>query len=191
MKKAEELASESFTSAEEQKKHSLNLRRLAGGIKSAVERRNYTGLTDKEVKTLRDAAEVLRSLATQHSKAGELKKAEVNAREKAEKLIKNEMKNNFISLSTIPDQIAFIAAETGYLLRGGQIKTKSDLQFHFQECINSLSYRLSAHFATKTPQAAVAEAWEKFENGKAPLKEKYAAIIGMLLMAEEQNKLHA
>lgn len=188
MKSAQELASSYGTSPKEQKRQALALRRLAGGLTAAIDRKDSTGLTDKEERTLRDAVAVLSTLANNHIKAEKLKQSEYDARDAAERSVRIAMGQNFIALSGIPDQVALIAAVSSYLLRDGAVKNLADLKYHFDDNIDSLIYRLSTEAVKRTPQVVVDEAWRKFEGAKADLQEKQAAIIGRLLMASEQPK---
>lgn len=187
MKSPKELAASILTSPDEQKRQAVALRRLAGGVRAAAERKEHCGLTDKEVRTLLDAVTVLNELANRHTKAQKLKQAEYDARAAAERLVRTEMSKNFLALSDIPDQVAFIAAVSSNLLRDGRVKTIADLKYYFDDCINSLSYRFSTDATTKSPKIVVADAWEKFEEARAGLKEKQTAVIGRLLMASEHQ----
>lgn len=186
MKSASELASSFLTSPKEHKRLALALRRHAGGVKAAAERKDSSGLTAKEVRTLLDAVAILGTLADNHIKAEKMKQAEYDARDAAERTIRTAMSKNFMRLTGIPDQVALIAAVSSSLLRNAQVKTLADLKYHFDDCINSLSYRLATEASKNSPESIVADAWDKFEGAKADLLDKHAALISRLLMASEQ-----
>jgi hypothetical protein len=186
MKSAKELAATFSTSPEEQKRQAVALRRLAGGVRAAAERKESTGLSDKEVKALLSAVAVLDGLATAHSKAQKLVQQSRDAQEAAERAVRAEMKANFDKLETVPDRVALIAAVSSYLLRDRLISTLSDMNFHFKDSIDGLSYSLSKKVAAgRSAQEVVTEAWAVFEAGRADLREKHAQQIRHLALAAE------
>lgn len=185
MKTAQELASRIATSPTEQKRQALSLRRLAGGINAAAERKDSSGLTDKETKTLREAAAILNALASNHTKAGKLKEKEYATREKAECAVRKAMSGNFTALSSVQDQVALISAVRSYLFRNDEVKNLQDLKFYFDDCIDSLAYSLATKSLTESAQQVVNDAWGKFEAARGDLINKEKAIIGQLLIAAE------
>lgn len=186
MKSAQELAAVFSTSPEEQKRQAVALRRLAGGVRAAAERKDSTGLSDKEVKALLSAVAVLDALATNHLKAQKLAQKSRDAQEAAERAVRTEMRANFDKLESVPDRVALIAAVSSYLLRDRLITTLNDLHYYFKDSINGLSYSLSKKVVEgRLPQAVVAEAWATFEAGRADLRDKHAQQIRLLALAAE------
>lgn len=192
MKSAQELAATSFTSPEEQKRQAMALRRLAGGIRAAADRRDSTGLSDKEVKTLLDAVAVLTALANNHTKAQELAQQGRDALEAAERAVRIAMGINFEKLTSVPDRVALIAAVSSYPLRDRLVLTLGDLHYYFKDSINSLCYSLSKRAAAgRSAQDVVDEAWAKFEAGRAELRDKYSQEIRQLALAAERAQQRA
>lgn len=184
MKSAQELAATFATSPEEQKRQAVALRRLAGGVMAAAERKEATGLTDKEVKTLLDAVALLNTLATNHTKAQKLTQQSRDAQEVAERAVRTAMSGNFEKLTSVPDRVAFIAAVSSHLLRGGIVSTVDDLSYHFDDCIKSLSYSLSKKVEPgRQPNELVAEAWTKFEAARTELQNRHTQDIGRLTLS--------
>lgn len=186
MKTAKELAATFSTSPEEQKRQAMALRRLAGGVRAAAERKDWTGLSDKEVKALLSAVAVLDTLATTHLKAQKLVQQSRDAQEAAECAVRAEMNANFDKLETVPDKVALIAAVSSYVLRNGSISTLHGLDYHFKDSISGLSYSLSKKVAAgRSAQEVVTEAWAMFEAGRADLRDKHAEQIRLLALAAE------
>lgn len=185
MKTAQELASEFGTSPAEQKRQALSMRRLAGGVNAAADRKDSSGLTDKEAKTLREAAAILSALASNHMKAEKLKEREYAKRDEVERAVRRAMGENFVALSSIPDQVALISAVRSYILRDGEVKNLKDLKFYFDDCIDSLSYTLTTKSLTASPQQVVDDAWAKFEAAKPDLLKKQTTVIGHLSITAE------
>lgn len=192
MKSATELAATFSTSPEEQKRQAVALRRLAGGVRAAAERKESTGLSDKEVKALLSAVAVLDTLATAHSKAQKLVQQRRDAQEVAERAIRAEMKANFGMLESVPDQVALVAAVSSYHLRDRIIPSLDTMSYYFKDSIDGLSYSLSKEVvAGRSAQEVVAEAWAKFESGRANLRERHAEQIRILAKAAEEAQQRA
>lgn len=192
MKSAQELASAFLTSPDEQKRQAVALRRLAGGVKAAADRKEVSGLSDKEVKTLLDAVTVLNTLAANHTKAQKITQQRRDAQESAERAVRAAMASNFDKLASIQDKVALIAAVSSYVLRNRLVSTMDDLNYHFKECVKDLGYNLSTKVdAEHTPQHLVAEAWNKFESARAELQDKHAQEIGRLTLAVQRTQQQA
>ena len=185
MKTARELAAGFRASPSEQKRQALSMRRLAGGVSAAADRKEFSGLTDKETETLREAAAILNSLASNHTKAANLKEKESAKREKVERAVRTAMSSNFTALTSIPDQVALISAVRSYVLRDGEVRNLTDLKYHFEDCIDSLAYNLTTKSESESPQTVVDEAWCMFEAAKGDLLKKEAVVIGRLTTAGE------
>ena len=187
MKSAQELASMNLTSPAEQKRQALALRRIAGGINTAIARKESTGLSDKEVRTLVEASALLNALAANHAKAQKLVQSKRDARDAMERNVRVAMRDNFETLTSIADRVALIGAVSSYKLRDGHVLTLDDLDYHVKECIDSLCYGLATTVTSMDPIELVAEAWAKFEAAQAGLKEKHANDISRLMLARGET----
>jgi hypothetical protein len=185
MKTANELASAFLTSPAEQKRQGLAMKRLAGGLRAAVERKEMTGLSEKEVRTLHDAILVLNKLADNHAAAQKISQKKRDDRAAAEVKVRAGMRDNFDTLYTIADRIALIAAVQRHLLRDHFVVTLDDLQYHFKDSINSLAYELSKKAITVSAAEVVKEAWEKFTTHREKLQDQYSSEIVRLTRAAE------
>lgn len=179
MKTPSEFSTGIFFNPAEQKKASTRLKRLAGGLRSEVTATVH-GLDEKETKALMAAIAVIDELAIRYGKAAAICRRRQEEREKSEKRIRALMAKNFAALASIEDRIAFIAATHSYRLRFGQIASVSDLDYYFKEDLNSFIYRTSGELDGRTPEAAVSEAWAKFEEGRAGLGAQHQALIRRL-----------
>ena len=185
MRTPTELTTGVFTSPSEQKKTTTRLKRLAGGLRSEVASSAH-GLDEKENKALVAAIAVVDELASRYGKAAAIGRRRQEEREKAEKRIRVLMAGNFMALSSVEDRIAFIAATHSYRLRAGDIASMKDLDYYFLDDLNSFIYRMSGELNGRTPEDATAEAWAKFEAGRAGLEQRHRAVI--LKLASEQCK---
>lgn len=185
MKTPLELAAGVGASSSEQKRQALSMRRLAGGVSAAADRKQSSGLTEKETKTLREAATILNALASNHTKASQLKEKEYAKREEVERAVRKAMMNTFTAISSVPDQVALISAVRSYILRDKGVQNLNDLKFHFDDCIDSLAYNLTTKSENESPQKVVDDAWSKFEAAKGDLLKKEASVIGQLMTAGE------
>lgn len=178
MKTVKELAAERFEGPDSLKRRAVGLRRLAGGLRAETERSNDTGLTDKELRTLKEAADILSTLATRFDGAGKEKKKLLDARGAMEVKVREAMQGNFAALTSIPDQVAFVAATAEYQIRN--LSTLADLRDAMKENTDYVAYRLAEQSMSRDPKEVVADAWNKFQTMRASLQDKHAATIGRL-----------
>ncbi len=179
MKAPSELSTGIFSGPAEQKKAATRLKRLAGGLRSEVVATVH-GLNEKETKALMAAIAVIDELAIHYGKAAAICRRRQEERDKAEKKIRALMAGNFVALASIEDKVTFIAAVHSYRLRVGQIVSVRDLDYYFQEDLSGFIYRMSGELKARTPEAAVSEAWEKFEEGRAALTLLHQSLIQKL-----------
>jgi hypothetical protein len=179
---------ESFKDPTHHKRRATAIRRIAGGVRSEIESAYSTGLSSKELKVLRDAEALLGKLASTYQRAHELAKKKQAVLAKLEVAVLKEMEGNFCSLHTIPGKVALIAAVNSYMLAPGQVGNERDLDYLFRDTINNLAYRLREQAVGKSAQAAVGEAWQKFEAARSELENKHCNLIGKLsIQASKSN----
>ena len=178
MKTVKEMAAERFESPDSLKRRAVGLRRLSGGLHAETERSNNTGLTDKELRTLKEAADILSTLATRFDGAAKEKKKLLDARDAMEVKVREAMNGNFGALTSIPDQVAFVAATAEYQIKS--LSTLADLRYAMKENTDYVACRLAEQAISRDPKEVVAEAWDKFQSIRASLQGKHAAIIGRL-----------
>lgn len=178
MKKAKALAEEKFTSSTEMQNTSKNLRRIVTSISSVADR--DVGWTVKEKKVLTEAAALLGQLANEHAEAARIKQKNDAKRADRQAAIRAAMRDSFVKLRSIPDQVALVAAVLSYRTKAGF--GIDDLENEVKEAIDSLAYRLArnAPFSDMTPAAAVAAAWSRFNDSAAQLRTDCAALIERL-----------
>ena len=184
MKKAKVIAEETFTSSTEMKNTSKKLRGLVTGISSAAKR--DVGWTDKEKKVLLEAAALLGQLANEHEEAAKIKRRNDARQTGRQAAVRAGMRDNFLALRSVPDQVALVAAVLSYRTKAGF--GIDDLENEVKEAIDSLAYRLARNppFSDMAPAAAVADAWATFTAGAPKLRSDCAALIERL--AAEQAR---
>lgn len=178
MKTVKELAAERFESPDSLKRRAVGLRRLAGALRAEAERSNDTGLTDKELRTLKEAGDVIATLATRFDGAGKERKKVLDARDAMEVKVRAAMQGNFATLTSIPDQVAFVAATSEYQIKN--LSTLADLRDAIKENTDFVAYRLAEQSMSRDPKDVVADAWNRFQSMRAGLQDKHAATIGRL-----------
>lgn len=178
MKTVKELAAERFESPDSLKRRAVGLRRLTGGLRAETERSNDTGLTDKELRTLNEAADILAALATRFDGAGKERKKVLDARGAMEVKVRAAMQGNFATITSIPDQVAFVAATSEYQIKN--LLTLADLKDAIKENTDFVVYRLAEQSMSRDPKDVVADAWNRFQTTRAGLQDKHAATIGRL-----------
>lgn len=183
MKTAKELASSTLDSPDAHKRRALAVRRLAGGVRTEIERKGQTGLSDKEVRVLQEAVLVFEKLSTEFQKAQALAQVRRDGKIAAEREVKSAMLANFGKLASIADRVALVAAVRSYSLRKGDVKSMQDLCYAFDEAIDSLSYQLAEAAITRRAADVVAEAWLKFDAKRLELADTHAMVIGQLAVA--------
>jgi hypothetical protein len=188
MKTVKELVAERFEGPDSLKRRAQGLRRLCGGVRAEAERKNDTGLTDKELRTLNEAADILSTLAVRYDGAKKEKQKLLDATKAMEVKVREAMKGNFDQLKSIPDQVALIAASAEYQLRDDRIRTLADLRDAVKENIDYLARRWAEQSMSRAPTEVVSEAWAKFENLRAGLQSKHAAVIGKLTIAAQSDQ---
>lgn len=176
MKTPTELSTAAFASPSDQKKTTTRLKRLAGGLRSEVTTTSH-GLSEKETKALVAAVAVVDELATRYGKAAAIGRRREDDRERAGHRIRAAMAGNFMALSSVEDKVTFIAATYSFRLRNGQVASMEDLDYYFRDDLASFIYRMSGELKGRTPDVAVAEAWAKFEAGRADLAQRHRALI--------------
>lgn len=178
MKSASELAASRLDSPESHKKRASSLRRLSGSLNSEAARAEITGLSQEELRTLRNAEAVLDRLAKAYTAASKLAQQRQQDEDRAEKVIRASMEANFLGLKTVGERVALIAAVQSYVLRGGSnIKTPRDLDFYFDDSITHLVTTLARTAQSRSAALVVQEAWETFNAARAELEGKHKDLI--------------
>jgi hypothetical protein len=178
MKTVKELAADRLDTPDSLKRRATGLRRLSGGLRTETERSSDTGLNDKELRILKEAADILSVLATRFDGAGKERKKVLDARGAMEVKVRAAMQGNFATLTSIPDQVAFVAATSEYQIKN--LLTLADLNDAIKENIDFVAYRLAEQSMSRDPKDVVADAWNRFEAMRAGLQDKHAATIGRL-----------
>lgn len=178
MKTVKELAADRLDTPDSHKRRATGLRRLSGGLRTEAERSNDTGLSDKELRTLKEAADILSALATRFDGAGKERKKVLDARVAMEVKVRAAMQGNFATLTSIPDQVAFVAATSEYQIKN--LLTLADLKDAIKENTDFVAYRLAEQSMSRYPEDVVADAWNRFQAMRAGLQDKHAAAIGRL-----------
>lgn len=177
MKTAAELAEEAFRSADDHKRRTTQLKRVAGGIRSEMEASGSSGLSQDEQLVLSKAATLLETLAARHKSAQKLAQQKQLEKELREKQITAAMAGNFSTLSSIKDKVALIGAVQSYTLKPELIDSLRDLDYQFKEAIGSLAYILAGQMKGQHPTIPVADAWKKFEGERPRLIDRYKSMI--------------
>lgn len=178
MLKAADLAAKTLTSADEHKRVATTLRRLSGGL--AAQRGNGLELSDKELAILTDAEKLLDRMAEVRAQAAKLRCEAVEVARARHEAIKAAAASTFGQLSTVADKIALIGAVQSYSLRGNTeswATSRHMLSEVFREAFEGLIYTLGCSDATKPATQIVAEAWAKFQVGRAAIEDQHARLI--------------
>lgn len=183
MKTVKELAAKPFESPESHKRRAVGLRRLTGGLRAETERSDDTGLSEKELRTLKDAADILSILAARFDGAGKERKKVLDARAAMEVKVRAAMQGNFATLTSIPDQVAFVASTSEYQVKN--LLTLADLKDAIKENTDFVAYRLAEQSMSRDPKDVVADAWNRFQTMRAGLQDKHAATIGRLVISAQ------
>lgn len=178
MKTIKELAADRLDTPDALKRRATGLRRLSGGLRAETARSSETGLNDKELRTLKEAADILSLLATRFDGAGKEKKKLLDAREAMKVHVREAIKGKFDELTSIPDQVAFVAATSEYQIK--DLRTLADLRDAMKENMDYLIYRFAEQATSRDPKVVVAEGWDRFQAMRANLQDKHAATIGKL-----------
>jgi hypothetical protein len=177
MKTAEQMFVEYSGSPEEFKRAAQRIKRIQGGLRNETNVKLH-GLDAKETKALAAAADLLSSLATRYEKLELLAKHKRAEKEKIQKAIRTAMAGNFQGLSSLQDKVALIGATDSHWLRDNKVLNIRDVDYYYQESLTSLMWRLQGLVKPEKPAATVvSEAWQTFENGKAAIRDKWAALI--------------
>lgn len=185
MKTVKELAAERFEGPDTLKRRAVGLRRLCGGLRTEAERAKDTGLTDKELRTLKEATDILFILAARYDGARKEKQKLLNAVQAMEVKVREAMKGKFDELTSIPDQVALVAATAEYQIRN--LSTLADLRDAMKENTDYLARRFAEQSMSREPKEVVAEAWDKFQTIRASLQSKHAATIGRLATSAQST----
>lgn len=167
-----------FGSADQFKRQASTAKRLAGGLRSNLESAKSIGLTRSDSKVLEDAIALLNKLSSIYKQAEKLSVKKRADKEAAEKAMLTAMGSTFGSLQTVADKVALIGAVSSYLLRTGCVRDRFDLDEHFKSTKLTLAGILVRQ--QKEKGAAVAEAWEKFSNGRSDIERQYQGLIDRL-----------
>lgn len=181
MKTIAEIAEEMLMSPKDFKTRATTLRRLSSGVRAELDGAARTGLTDKEQSALNAAAVVLSTLAAKMDGAGKLKQKERAAVEAMEVRARAAMKDTFYQLTSIPDQVALIAATASYQVQ--HLASLTDLDYYFKENIEHLAYRMAKEALSGDLTQVAAGAWTRFQDTKPTLQDKHAQTIGRLVTA--------
>ncbi|MFC5550319.1 hypothetical protein [Massilia aerilata] len=185
MKTVKELAADRLDTPDSLKRRATSLRRLSGGLLAETERSSDTGLNDKELRTLKEAADILSVLATRFDGAGKEKKKLLDAREVMKVKVREAMKGKFDELTSIPDQVALVAATSEYQIKN--LSTLADLRDAMKENMDYLIYRFAEQAMSRDPKVVVAEGWDRFQTMRASLQGKHAATIGRLATSAQST----
>ncbi|MFZ5525885.1 MAG: hypothetical protein ACOZE7_04445 [Pseudomonadota bacterium] len=178
MLKPADLAAKMLTSADEHKRTATNLRRLTGGI--AAQRDGSFGLSDSEKSVLAAACQLLDRMADVASQASKLRKKADEAAEARRAAIKSAAASNFGRLSSVADKVALIGAVQSYSLRNNAEEwatSKHMLPQVFREALDQLTWTLAGSNASEPADQVVAQAWEKFQLGRAAIEDQHARLI--------------
>jgi hypothetical protein len=186
MKTVKELAAERFEGPDSLKRRAQALRRLSGGLSAEAQRKNDTGLTDKELRTLNEAAHILSTLATRYDGAKKEKQKLIDATQIMEVKVREAMKGNFGQLTSVSDQVALVAASAEYQLKDDRVRTLLDLRDAVKENTDYLARRWAEQSMMRSPTEVVSEAWTKFENVRDKLQSKHAALIERLTSSNQR-----
>lgn len=186
VKTPSELAASTLDSPDSHKRRATNLRRLAGGLASEAKGAERTGLTEKELRTIREAVGVLEGLATAYSKARTLAQQRWDEKAKVEKAIRAAMVGNFGTLATIPERVAFVSSVKSYVLKQGAMDLR-DLDYWFREAMDSLAYTLAGQCNGQHATTVVSEAWGKFVAARGELEAKHGQLINRLSSTNLEN----
>jgi hypothetical protein len=164
MRSVRDLAGDALTSEKEHARRATTLRRLAGGLRA--QSAGPLELDAKERKLLASAAALLEAMADASKKAAALAKKRAADRAAREKALRAAMRLNFAALVSTEDRIALIAAVQSYSLEGGPSRFADPRRLRevFDDAIEGLASSLARSDNTRTPAAAVAEAWAKFDR---------------------------
>lgn len=185
MKTPKALSERLLRSSGELATRATTCRRIAGGL-GRVE---VTGLelSDQEVLVLKKARDLLESIAITYAKASKLKKAAEEAHQQRRKDVRAAMKDNFEALATTADKVAAIATVKGFMLAPGglSLDKPSDATYlvgeYFRQSLDDIGYGIASasagDFKDLAPAAAVALAWQRFQDRREQLQDKYAQVI--------------
>lgn len=189
MKTADELAV-SYLGPESHKRRSTTLRRLSGGLETEIKSAEATGLSQTELKTLRQATIILNKLGSEFARASTIAKKRHEEAQNAEAAIRKAMANNFGKLSSVSERVALIGAVNSYLLREdspASFNNREELDFWFREELGSLAYRLAGQAKGRKADTVVAEAWAMFDGARSELEGKFRHIIRKIEAADSKT----
>jgi hypothetical protein len=184
MKNANDFIEDKCVYAKDYKRRTTTLRRLAGGLQSEIEKAKSSGLTDKEIRTLVAAADLLSSMATVQTKAKVAAAHRESLRAKREKEVQLAIAGNFGKLTSLMDRLCLIAAVRPFGCDLLKLDIK-DLNYNLnyigayaQDAINDLVYKLSGQPGPVSD--IVADAWAKFEAARPEYEVRYAVVAQRL-----------
>ena len=178
MLKPAELAAKVLTSADEHKRTATTLRRLSGGIDAHIN--CSMELSEKEKSVLAEAIQMLNRMADVAAQASKLRKKTDEAAVARREAIKVAAATTFGRLSSVVDKVALIGAVQSYSLRNNAeawATNKHMLEEVFREALDGLTWTLAREDATKPAAEVVAQAWEKFQAGRASIEDQHARLI--------------
>lgn len=185
MKTVKQLAADRFDTPDSLKRRATGLRRLSSGLRTETERSSDTGLSDKELRTLKEAADILSVLATRFDGAGKEKKKSLDAREAMKVKVRQAMKGNFDEITSVPDQVALVAATSEYQIKN--LSTLADLRDAMKENMDYIIYRFAEQSMSRDPKVVVAEGWDRFQTMRASLQGKHATTIARLTTSAQST----
>jgi hypothetical protein len=179
VKTAEEMVDEIFSDGPDGRKTAAtSLRRLRGGIEAQLKSANFYGLTEKDVKTLRDSVELLSRMSDLRMKAGRLKVKKQAATVEREIAVKAAMARTFGQVSSIEDKVSFVASVSPSFFKDWEDPTEKQvkaLDTTFHEAMDTLVYRFARRDGLV--ETIVTENWNLFLQHKEEYAKRYAGII--------------
>lgn len=178
MLKPTELAAKSLISADEHKRTANTLRRLAGGLNA--QRGNALELNDKEKGVLAEAIQLLERMAETTVQASKITKKRWDAEQTCREEIRAALRPTFGGLSTVTDKVALIGAVQSYSLKNNSedwATNKHMLDEVFRSAIEDLPWRLARASDSRPAAEIAAEAWAKFQEGRADIEQQHASLI--------------
>lgn len=180
MKKAEDLAAESFVSVERFRSAATRLKRLASGLRNEAASTSH-GLTEKEFEVLAKAATILDQMSVTNKNAEALLRKRDAKRGQIKVRAQEIIRETFAGLSAIEDQVALIGALNISDLRMGFVRDRQDLDRCFKEALEMICNRVSVSVEKGgKPEPVLADLWASFQEKKPGLIMKFSDDIKQL-----------
>lgn len=185
MLKAKDLAAKALMSVDEHKRSATTLRRLSGGI--GAQRSNALELSGSEKAILTEAEHLLDRMAEVAAQAAKLRKKAEEIATARRDAIKAATESTFGRLSTVADKVALIGAVQSYSLKANAeawATSQHMLAEVFRDAMDDLTWKLARSEPNKPVSDLVADAWTRFQQGRAAIEDQHARLI------VSQQRLH-